>query len=236
MELISSKEAAEILGIGMRQLSKLASEGYIFPQQKKGDRRSNYYDPNEIAAFAQLRKEGVNLVKLAAQVQRTDIRSRRTERLQQHLFSVIGADVPLLKLDRESVIAMHLKVQDALELPVFTQNEVLEWAKTFYSMGEEYFETVGSIIETDDPWKPYTDLAKKIALMAPFREMEADVEVKAVYNYLKIATRFMRQAAFFYVRARYGERSAYRTFPESTGDAHEDILALAVMDYAKRTI
>lgn len=232
MELITAKEAADIIGVGPRQLSALARQGFIRTQHKKGDRRTPYYDPNEIVAYADMKQKGITFAEIAAMAQQNRARVTRLERVVNRLLGVIGADTPTLKLDRQSVISMHLTVEDALELPVYTSKEVLDWSKIFYSIGEEYFEEVANIFNTPEPWKPYLELAKRMAKKAPFRQMEVDIEVKATYNYLKLATRFVRQAAFFYVRGKSGSREAYRTFPESTGDPHEDILSITVLDYA----
>jgi DNA-binding transcriptional MerR regulator len=224
MELISSEEAAEILGVTTSRLNQLTREGMI---RSKLVGNANMYDPSEVHQLKQIRESNLSLAEVAARAARAEMMAYRLERKVDQLLSVIGADIPSADVSPEAVVALHLKVEDCIRtLRVPSVSDVMFWAQTFQALSEEYFRVVAEQFMVEDPWAKYLVLSGKLIKLAPFDRMKHDLELQTAYSFLEMARRSMRQVMFFYVRSTSNKRLAHRLFPESLNDVHEDVLAM----------
>ncbi len=230
MELITSNESAELLGVSCRRVNDLARDGYIRAKVVRG---INMFDPNDVMQLKEIRDKGVTLVEAVTKATRAEMKASRVERRQDQILNVIGADIPAVDLTPEAVVALHTKVEDALTSSTLPSlEEILGWARTFQSLGEEYFHVVSEQYLTEEPWRPYIDLGNKLHREMPVKQLKTDIELHLAYNLLHMAKRNMRQMMFFYVCTTSGKRLAQQLFPESHGDVHQDIMAMvaAIVD------
>lgn len=226
MNYLTRKEAATLLDLGPRQITRLTSEGFLTVRYEG---LNALYDPDEIATLARLRKEKVSFMHVAVAAKRAEAVALRTERTLNQVLSVIQADLPLLKYDRESIESLHIRVEDALKEKYHPPTgEIFKWAKTFYSIGEEYFGAVATYLELEEPWELYIELAGRLCVEQKFATAMRDPEMATAYGCLNMARRTMRQAAFFYVQRNHGKRIACNLFPESKADVQEDLIAIAM--------
>jgi len=168
---------------------------------------------------------------LAAITWQAHVSNRALQRQVERLLHVVG-DVPSLPLDEQSVVALHIKTEDALEEPELFRiasdwQKTLDWGRAFYAMGEEYFEAVAKHTKTEEPWRPYLLLGQGICTAVPEHQ---DPELKEARRYFDIGRRFMRQAAYFYVRNTYGSRTAGQIFPDARDDIIEKVIQMAFPD------
>jgi DNA-binding transcriptional MerR regulator len=224
MELISSEEAAEILGVTSHRLVQLTREGMLRSKLVSG---ANKYDPNEVHKLKQIREANLSLAEVAARAARAEMTAYRLERVVTQLLSVIGADLPSADITPEAVVSLHLKVEDAIKtIRTLNVEDVMFWAQTFQSLSEEYFHVVAKEFETEEPWVKYLELSSKLLKLSPFAKLRNDLELHTAYNFLEMSRRSMRQTMFFYVRTTSGKRLAYKLFPEALNDLHADVMSM----------
>lgn len=212
-----------MLGVGVRRLRPITATGQLktYP--------GNQYRLEDVAVLADLRKRELDLPTVSAMAMQASLASKKLERLVSQLLLVVGADIPQLDLSPGAVRSMCIEANAALLEPAiyWSSQRVFEWARIFYAAGEEFFEAINLHVGLEDPWRPFVDLSKHILTQAPERLAGQDLEVRAAYQYLDMARRTMRQAAFFYVQGRHGKRKALKLFSESRQDVHEELAALA---------
>lgn len=227
-ELITPSEAAEILEVSEKQVRNYVREGILLPVYPPGQKLNGqmYISREDVAGLAELQRSDVSLPKLAAIARRAHVASRSLERVVRRINAAVGADIPMADLSQDGVLSTYVKVEAALEeYRVRSADEVTEWSRLFFSIGEEYFGAVEQHTGDPEPWKKFLDLAARIRKEAP--ETFADAELRTAYDYFAVGARFMRQAAYFYVRNRYGLPVSNKLFPETSDDLVAPILAMA---------
>lgn len=223
------QEASEILEVSEKQVRSYIRDGTLVATYPEGRRLNapTLLHRDDVAGLEEFLRSKASLPKLIAMARRAHVASRSLERSVRRISAAIGADVPLPDLSRGAVLSTYLKVEDALKEHRFREvNEVTEWSRLFLSAGEEYFEAVEQHTGDPEPWKKYLDLAAKIRKEAPVSI--ADAEMTVAYNYFAMASRFMRQAAYFYVRNRHGLPTANKLFPETSDDIVAPVLMMAI--------
>lgn len=224
MDLISSEEAAKILGVTKNYLHHMSRDGYLRSHLVG---QSYLYDPNEVHELKEVRKNGITLAEVAARASRAEMIAYRLERQMSRLLNIIGADIPSVDLRPEAVVALHLKIEDASTCTrIPSIEELLEWAHIFQSLNEQYFHEIEREFLTDEPWKLYIKLSNNLAKNMPFDKLRNDLELTTAYNYLEMSRKHLRQVIFCYVRTTSNKRIAYRVIPEAANDFHEDVMSL----------
>lgn len=197
--------------------------GLIFPTKGR-------FRADEVCILRELREDNLSLVSVAAMARQASAKAARAERLMSLVLATAGADILPAPLDAESVRSTYLKIEnEMLHTREKSAEEVSEWARLLFSIGEEYFEVVGLHLRSKEPWALYTEFANKLVSEMPHERVKTDPVLRAAYSLLASARRGLRQAAFFYVHKHHGKVFARRAFPEPLSDTHEKILAYAIM-------
>jgi hypothetical protein len=227
MELINSDEASQILQVSKRRLNQMTHDGLIRARSVRG---TNMYDPNEVYQLKEIRESNTTLINVAARAARAEMTAYRLERKVTQLLNIIGADIPSADIEPSAVVALHLKVEQELELSDLpTVNTIMYWAQVFQSLSEEYFHVVAQEFGTEEPWTSYLSLSNQLLQSVQRKRLKNDLEFSTALDFLEMARRGMRQTMFFYVRSTSNKRIAYKLFPETLGDVHEDVLAMVSM-------
>jgi hypothetical protein len=228
-DVIGTTEAAEILGLQPRAVRDLVKNGYLYPVRDMTPPIQHYrFKREDVTLLAEVRAQPVDLAGVISMARHAAFTARKLEVLVARLMSVMGADIPVAELDREAVEAMYLRMQAALEVDEYDTEAVFKWARIFFSMGEEYFDALEVYTGDREPWLIVSDLSRRILLRGIEQgKFNADVETTAAYQYLTLANRTVRQAAFFYVRRRHSRDISATLFPEATKDVHESLSALS---------
>jgi hypothetical protein len=229
--LITLKQAADLLCCTTQHVYVFVRQGLLRPQYPEGKSltEGQHFFEEEVSALVEAKAMGSDMPTVAAMARQAFVSSRMLERTVEQLLEVLGAKIPRLPPDKDSVLALYIQAEDALhssELP--SAKEVLDWARVFYGLHEDYLALVTVYVGTDEPWRIFMDLAQKLYNEAPVGT--ADKELEAAYGYLAVSVRNARNVAYFYVRHRLGRIVASDVFPNTTGDVHEEIIALAFPD------
>jgi hypothetical protein len=233
VEYIKAKEAADILGFSVRQLSTEVRRGML-KQHFPSGRRTPYYDAEEVSELAELRKKKISLPEVAAMAQRAHMQSLRQEKLTRQLMTAIGADIPNLPLDREYIVSLWYKLLDDLQAPRrHTLREVLEWSGIFSSLGEEHLQAIETFVGIEEPWKPFAELSMRLYAESP-TNLRNDPASDSVYRLLNVARDKLRHTMKIYMALKKGTVLANKMFPKAGEDVHNDILALVIEKRRKR--
>lgn len=230
-ELITAKEAAGILDCTTNQLRRIARQGSLQVRFDNGQVRGNArYKRSEVNALAEIREKKLSLPQVAAMAQRAYVSSRALETRVERLLEVMNIDIPRLPLDKQSVQSMYVHIEDTLAMDplILSPEDVYEWAKRLYGMGEEYFGLIEKYCGDNEPWQKPLKLARKISLDAP--NAHIDRQSDEAYSRFEFARKSLRHAAYFYVREGHGKPIASRLFPETIGDVNQKIMAMMFAD------
>jgi hypothetical protein len=226
-DTITLKEAADRLSTTPLAIRQLIRRGFLRPIYLTG---VHTHEPprlyaEEVAAFAELRFKNIGLAEVAALAKIASIHTAGLTRQVERLTEFLGVDVPVLDLRDDAILRLYAEIEYLLEyeeLPI-TAQFIMLWGKRFYAMGEEVFEQIERVTGDREPWKKPLDLATKMFLE---REETKDFELETAYRYMLVGRRFMRQAAYFHIRAKLGARIAHHLFKEVEGDINHKILAV----------
>ena len=225
-ELVNSQEAAKILGVGVRMFQKIVSGGGVRPYKIEG--KDRLYKATDIMVLKELREGDIGLHNLIIEARRSVIEARAMRHELDHYKAVLGINTPILRLDRDSVVAVAFRAEDDLKTDrQLTKEELLAWARTLHAVHEPYLEAIELYLNTKEPWRGILNLARKLCVEQPMELTQQDKELENIYALLHAGLRIARQAAYFYVRERHGNRTALRLFPEAKHSVHEDVLLLS---------
>jgi excisionase family DNA binding protein len=226
MEHLTIGETAKELGVSLSTVTRLVQRGVLIPVRCSSKRRISRFRYEDIEGVKDYVGKTLDLTDVAMLAKQASLSSRATERAVQRLMSVLGVDIPVLFLDEASARDLVRRAQNEMDFPG-TQDvkNLMEWARTFYAMGEEHFHQLELFTEEPEPWKLFTELAKKLCTSISHLSI-IDKEMEMTYGYLNMARRSMRDAAYFYLRTKYGQTRSDSAFPDIKSDPHEEILTL----------
>lgn len=188
----------------------------------------HYFRVTDLEAFNEVRKRGTDPEAAFYEARMAAMETRAMRKELDNLKFVLGVDTLALGVDRDSVVSLLLKAEDALRGPPILQpEELLTWAKTLYSLNENHFEAITFHTDQQQPWRAFLNLGRKLCQYEEVRSTRDDPELNTIYRLLNAALRHARQAAYFHIRSRYGRAYAARLLPEVKGCPHEEVIALA---------
>lgn len=228
--LINLAEAAERLDTSTLSVRRMIRDGRLRPVYHIGrsKREEPWFQVEEVAALAQLRHRSMSLPELSAIAKTTAVKTIGLERQVAQLQQLLGLDAPTLPVTESAMLELYAEIELLLttNYPDITTESVMYWARRFYAMGEEVFEALEMFTGDPEPWYKPIQLATRLFKLQP---KTGDLELEAAYRHLQVARRFMRQAAYFYVRQKHGTRTAHRLFREVEGDLNQRVLAMVNM-------
>jgi DNA-binding transcriptional MerR regulator len=213
-EVIPIEAAAKILDVGVDEMHYLTDQGYIKSVALTGVTRKHYHT-SDVAALAEARAKRLSLNDVAAMAQKAYAISRANEQKLKNVLHFLGLDVRALGTDEEDVKSFVLQAKDALaDVPAkcVEARWVYEWARQIYAVNEGYLRLIAGYIDTEEPWKNFMALLRRMMELAPLNLFGANKELESAYGYLEAAARSLRHAAYFYVRDQYGVRTADKSF------------------------
>ena len=227
-ELITAKEAAELLGITAGMVRKLARSGLLSPTLKNdGKKFRQFYDRSEISVLMGLRATKMNLPEVANTAVRALALAQINERRIDEVRSMLGMDIVPLSVEEQDVLLLYMKAQDARsEDRQPGAEEITSWARTLLSITESYLRVVSLHTGDEDPWKDFMLLADKWLGDAPREQFSTNRVLQAAYSLLEIGRRHLRQVAYFYSRSQHGRDAAGLKFPNVEGGVDEVLIGL----------
>jgi hypothetical protein len=225
-DLLTAKEAGRMLGVGVSMVRGYTRSGILpFVRPGRSSRSPRLYKIDDVAALVEAKSKDTSLAAVATMAKQAYVSSQNTEKLLSKLLTVLGVDTKPLVLTELAILQLYAEAEELIEseLPL-SSSKILEWARVFYVVTEEYLGLVEQYTESTEPWKVFLDLGNKINHQTIQLH---DTEMFVVNSYFMMAHRNVRNVAYFYVRHSKGQKLAESLFPASKGDVHEDIIALA---------
>lgn len=227
-DYLTLAKTVEILKVHPMTLNHMIREGQLRRHQVKG-RRGHLFRKSEVYALHEARTQRLDLASVAAMSIRAHVTSKTCERVLEQLLHVMGIDSETLSHNEPDVLSLYVSVKDAtVQEDQFEADEIKNWSRVFIGITEEYLDLVKHYTSNQEPWKPYLDLAARIARSRKPSEVAISMDLKIAYGTFDYARRQLRSVAYFYVRGQHGKKTATSLFPE-TGDIHEEILSFAML-------
>lgn len=224
-QLVDVYEAASLLAMSRAAVDRLAKRG-VLRCQMQGSRR--FFRPVDLEAFIEVRGKGKDPEAAFFEARQAAIETRAMRKELDNIKFVLGIDTMTLATDRDSIVSLLLKTEDALRgTPILEPEELLLWAKTLYCLSENHFEAITFHTDQKQPWRAFLALGRKLCQYEDVRSTRDDPELYTIYRLLNAALRSARQAAYFHIRTLYGHAYAARLLPEVKGCPHEEVIALA---------
>jgi len=215
--LVSHKEAASMLGVTVRALRWVLQNGALQRSEVAGKVRLT-----DVSDLARHISKGFDLPRVASLTIKALVSANRAERRLDFIEELMGIERDQLELTEEAVATLHQNTKDLLleYTDDLEADEVMEWARTFANITEEYLKAVQYMLDDDEPWHAYISAAQKLYVHAPRSRFWARKDLESAYAYLGSARRHLRQVAYFYIR-HSGKRTkaiANQLFPEMQGE------------------
>ena len=223
-DLVDTAEAAEMLGIGQRMFQIIVQGGAIAPYVKRGNQQ--LFKVLDVQTLKELRKGDTSLSGLIVEARRSAIESRALRKELDLVKAYLGINFPMLSLEREEVVNLVLRVEDAVRTKnLLSRDELLEWARIFHGVTEAYLEAVALYVDTKEPWRGFVSLGWHLCTSQP-QGIRNDRELEGIYAMVHAGVRIMRQASYFYVIATHGRTIANSLFREASSTVHDEVLLL----------
>jgi MerR-like DNA binding protein len=224
---VTAEEAGNILGVKTGEVHYLVRRGLLRPRYLRPRGKGAVFSPEEVSALAEVRERGrLDLRGVQNTAAQAFALARQLSRRVEFLESMLGYQSHPMPTDEEQVIALYARAQDEQQDPPETVAGILEWARLFVAMGEEFLDLVEAYTNDEAAWKVFMDLSEILLINAPIERFNFDKELEAAYGYLDVGRRNLRNVSFFYVRNRFGTRRANEMFDKAS-DCHANILAFA---------
>ncbi len=226
--LIDPTEAGQLLGVTREHVHHLVRSGMLRPRyaKERGRQAPMRFHREEVAALVETReKKTYDLQKIAGQAAQAFAMARQLERRVELLENFLGRMTWPLETDEESVVALYARAQDAQQEPDTSIAGVMDWARTFIAMGDEYLDLTEAFTGDENCWKVFKDLSDIMIFAVPRDRINFDRELEAAYGYLDVGRRHLQTMSFFYIRNRFGNHVAKELLDVES--CHEEVLSLA---------
>lgn len=218
-EIVSRGEAAELLGVNDQSIRNYVRRGLLIPQ----DDDPRAFDRDDVAAILESREcvhDFKAVVAIALQARAT---ARAAADRVETLERFIGVNMEPLGLEEEAVVRLYARAQEALRSPPDDAAELLEWARAFFSMSEEYMDLVTAYCG-EDAWETFYELQRWLPEAVPAERVMTEKDFELAYRYLEVGRRNLRNVLFIHVRTHYGPRLSNRIFHDEEFDETAKIL------------
>lgn len=210
-DLVHLFDAARHLGIETRALRKLVKQGLLDPIRKHG---KTYFRISDVNLAAHAIHKGVNVVTAMETAIKALALAEKLQKKLHDLMTAFGVADEAFHLLTDSEVLLGWEVAiDGMEkrFEKLPADEVIRWTRFIYRVDVEFLIRAGYLMNTKEPWLPFVNLARAILSDVP---QVCEPEVSAAYTYLEVAARHLREAAYLFCRAMYGENVANLTFPD----------------------
>lgn len=228
--LVSSAEAAHLLGIGPRQLQRLVKSGVLkpHPTASRSTIKNRVFRMSDIAAIQEIRSRGNNPEAAFVEARQAAMEVKILRQDMEKMRYVLGLDMPMVATDRDTVMGLVLEAEDTLrDTPSDDPVVLLKWAKILHSLSEAHFESITFHSEQKEPWKSFLNLGRHLLSGHNPMTTRYDLPLHNIYLLLAAGLKKARQTAYFHVRTLYGKEYAARIMPEVKGCPHEDVIAMS---------
>jgi hypothetical protein len=190
----------------------MCAKGLLQPVYKTS-RGPKHFPVKDIAALAEILGKKMGLPELAIIAMRALATAKANEQRLDDLLRIVGLKRKVLGTRPEEVASFYERTLGELEVPRSLSIEELEdWTSAFYAIDETYLSLVQMATASEEPWKPFLDLANRLANERAYARVDAVPELRSVYDYLETARRNLRVVSYMFCRERVGVDTADALF------------------------
>lgn len=227
--LVTRQDAARLLKVSLKTLWTLRQRGTIRAIFLPGEPRTPYFRRADLVGLSRSREEEPCAASVAVTARRAHALAARAHRRLRDLEQFIGLRAyrpttpgELVGLYREACDALTRDYSDP------DPHDVRRWAERLYALDESLLEVLAGAVGDPEPWEPFYELGKKIALELPKARGFCYPPLQHALGFLETARRQFRMACYFYTRDAFGRRRADENF--SGNDVDAEVLAHIVQD------
>jgi len=219
-DLLTIKQAANILGVTSRTVRSWCSTGRLQPVHISGGvRQTIRFRRSDILAMADTKLRNLTFPEVASIATRNQAELSTLSKIVERISFVLGLDHEPLKLDEDSVLHEYTLAKEIPDEEIeYLAEDILKWARYLYSITEEYLLLVKDYTGDEEPWRPFLMAARHLCSNAPRDEFDSDKELESAYAYMELARRHIMHVSYFFVRINNGDRIATRMFPRKDWD------------------
>jgi len=224
--LLSSQEAADLLGIQKDTLRHWKTKGVLCPRYtEEGGRRGEYYDPAEVAAFSEARTKGLKTESLRLVVSQAYATARTSQRRLDALEAALGLSSKTLSMRPEDVASLYADALKDSRRIINGKEKVAYWADKLFGVTDVYLKHTSEVVGVKDSWTPFMELSRQLRTHQDVEACTFDVEARLIYGRLHAACKQLTSQVFAYCVLVYGVRKAITTVPRDfMGEVHEIML------------
>jgi DNA-binding transcriptional MerR regulator len=221
---VSQTEAARMLRVTPRTLGNFVRRGVLEPFYVTGSREKHFHVA-EVAALADVYGKKLDLVTIAGIATRALAVAKANEHALQDLLRLLRLERKVLGTHPSELGELWIRTEEFLEDPRLPSCEELEdWALTLNAIDETFLALLERHTGSIEPWKPFLDVAQKLAAFREATRAEVSPDFRVAYDMLESARRNLRTVAYFYARQSKSPRTANDLF--GTEGVTDKLLAL----------
>lgn len=166
-DYVSTKEAAEILGISKAVLHFWKSKGKI-KGSRPGIGRKLQFKVSDLLELKEVKKILARPEAVARLAFEASVRACRAEQRVDALHTALGIETDELSLNEDDVISFYLEADDIAQgMPISIDTiKLLEWAKKFLAIHAEYLRLVSTVTGDLKPSVVFITASEKISIQA----------------------------------------------------------------------
>ena len=228
--LVSSEEAAGMLGITTRQLQRMVKQGTIKPHpSSKSTVKNRLFRISDIAAIQEIRAKGGSPEAAFVEARQASMEVRMLRKEVERMRTVLGLNTPIVDTNRDTVMCLLIEAEDELRQPPSHDHEkLLYWARILHALTEAHLEAITFHSSQKEPWKSFLAIGRHLLRGYDSSLTRYDLELNNIYLLLAAGLKSARQVAYFHIRNLYGKEYAAKVMPEVKGCPHEDVIAMSL--------
>jgi hypothetical protein len=132
------------------------------------------------------------------------------------LMTQLGLNAPALPRDEPSIRILLEDLDRPIEYAHLINKELIRyWGGVFFGIDETYLESIGLLLKSKEPWRPFCDFADRLTRMLHKEGAEAlalSQELQLATKYLLLAKSHLSHIAYLLCRRMHGHKVADDAF------------------------
>jgi len=225
--LITAREAAELLDVGVRQVHLYTRSGILAAYHPEGSKLGHpqLYQVEEVMAWVKHRSEKLNIRKVYATAVRAEAIAQSNRRELERLRVMVGYNIGPREYDEAAVKELCLEAEDAVENPPTEAIELVKWSKVFFSIYQEFFQLAELYTDNPQPWRSFLTLGEVVQKNCPIGQLSYDKELEAAYGYFGAARRHLGFSVHIFITGREDLTAANKVTPGAETNIYERLLS-----------
>jgi len=226
-ELVTKAEAAKLLCVPPRAVSRLVERGILEPVKQRGTKM--WFDLRDLSAASDALDQKLSFSGILEMSTRAHTAAARVERKLNALLLFFGFEELRPQVTKPEIEANELRGQDLIALGAskMTPSDMMMWARTIMRVDDNYLRLSEYYLRKGDPWVVLLTGTNNLIATIPVDEMSEPDTAMAV-SMLSHARKHLISEAYNYCRYRYGKKIADMSFPDKMRGEMNDIISALI--------